>query len=487
MDSLDRLLKLVVERSGLDEATIKRLMEEKKSRVGAGYLTDQGALFLVASDLGINLEPAYTTDLGLTDLYIGASEITVVGRIFTIHPPRTYRRQDGSEGAFRRLVLYDREAFAQLTLWDDKVHLVEELGLRPGDVVRVVKGYVRAGLDGTPTLHLGTRGTLEPVQDPDIMGAIPPLSGVVRDVGSVEKPEPHLAVVGRLSSPPRASEYVKRDGSPGRVTYFHLKSERQDRELRVVLWNGEHQEILEAPLNSRVRVIGVRGRLQPHGELELHGNEATVVEVLERPEGALPPRPEGPFRLLSLGRERVREGFVSGSALVADRAGRLYHLILREEALRRLQEIGVDHLFRCETRPLGEETLLCDRAESITPLGEAPGEEPPRIEALLTKIDQVKPDTRGPLIVEAIALSRPFLQDLTTRQGEPIRKAEVLVGDETGEIKVVAWREQVELLEGVKPGERLRLRGFVAKPDRDGAPTLNARSYSTIEKLGPPL
>ena len=35
---------------------LKELLEDKKRRVGAGYLSDQGALYLVAKDLGISFE-----------------------------------------------------------------------------------------------------------------------------------------------------------------------------------------------------------------------------------------------------------------------------------------------------------------------------------------------------------------------------------------------------------------------------------------------
>ena len=35
---------------------VRELIDEKKRKIGAGYLTDQGALFLVAADLGVSFE-----------------------------------------------------------------------------------------------------------------------------------------------------------------------------------------------------------------------------------------------------------------------------------------------------------------------------------------------------------------------------------------------------------------------------------------------
>ena len=47
---------ILEEKQDLNFEKLKRMIEEKKTKVGAGYLTDQGALFLVAADLGISLE-----------------------------------------------------------------------------------------------------------------------------------------------------------------------------------------------------------------------------------------------------------------------------------------------------------------------------------------------------------------------------------------------------------------------------------------------
>ena len=47
---------LLNERPEIDAEHIKEMIDEKKRKVGAGYLTDQGALFLVAADLGVSFE-----------------------------------------------------------------------------------------------------------------------------------------------------------------------------------------------------------------------------------------------------------------------------------------------------------------------------------------------------------------------------------------------------------------------------------------------
>lgn len=63
------------------ELTRDQIMEQiqvKKRDVGAGFLTEQGALFLIAGELGVQLKHMTSTDLTLKDIYAGANDITIV-------------------------------------------------------------------------------------------------------------------------------------------------------------------------------------------------------------------------------------------------------------------------------------------------------------------------------------------------------------------------------------------------------------------------
>src|SRR2546430_16872222 len=106
----------------LSRNSLMEQIEEKKNTVGSGYLTDQGALFLIAGELGVRLERITSTDLGLKDLYVGANDITVVARVFAIYPISEYERKDGSgRGRHSRLVIFYSDTLDQLKLWGARV------------------------------------------------------------------------------------------------------------------------------------------------------------------------------------------------------------------------------------------------------------------------------------------------------------------------------------------------------------------------------
>ena len=92
------------QRPDLKREDLETMVEDKTRKVGSGYLTKPGAIFLVAAELNVYLEKSRSSNLTLNDLYIGANEITVVGRIFSIYPYKKFVRRDGTEGKYLSLI-----------------------------------------------------------------------------------------------------------------------------------------------------------------------------------------------------------------------------------------------------------------------------------------------------------------------------------------------------------------------------------------------
>ncbi|MGH9919175.1 MAG: hypothetical protein ACRD6W_09960, partial [Nitrososphaerales archaeon] len=146
-------------RPEISRESLMERVQEKKRTVGSGYLTDQGALFLIAGELGVKLQHMITADLTLKDLHIGANDITVVARVLAIYPVSEFKKKDGSGvGRYRRVNLFDRNGVGRLTIWEDNEEAMKLSGIAVDAPVRVVSAYVKQGLDGKPNLNLGKRG-----------------------------------------------------------------------------------------------------------------------------------------------------------------------------------------------------------------------------------------------------------------------------------------------------------------------------------------
>jgi ssDNA-binding replication factor A large subunit len=253
------------------------LVQEKKRTVGSGYLTDQGALFLVSGELGVSLQHMVSTDLALKDIQLGANDITVVARVLAAYPVSEFEKKDGSgKGRYRRVNLFDRNSVVRLTIWEDNEEAMALHGITADTAVRVVSAYVRPGyLDGKPTLNLGKRGRMELVTDPVTLSKLAPISSFTKEPGSIKEGESVIGVEGLAVSESRGSTFVRRDdNSTGSLTQFELKG-KDGKTVRVVIWDAG--ELPAVKPGSHVRVVGLRAKRGRQGEIELHGDSASSV------------------------------------------------------------------------------------------------------------------------------------------------------------------------------------------------------------------
>ncbi|NWG09540.1 MAG: hypothetical protein HXX80_04435 [Nitrososphaerales archaeon] len=292
MADFNRLLDELRKRSGMDGETLSRLIEEKKRKVGGGYLTERGALFLVASDLGVSLEQVAISDLTLKDLYVGANEITIMARVLSIYPIQEYTKKDGSQGYYRRVVLFDGDDFTKVNLWDDKTKLIETLNISPDTVVRIVKGYVKMGLDGRSMLYVGSRGGIEVVYDQELAKKFPTIEDITKNISSIKTPALYLSVRGFLKTEPRLSQFTRKDGSQGSVIQFYINDIESDQAVRVAIWDNEPKAVSSLQVGSIIHLINVRAKVLSYGEIELHGDEGAIFEIVPKKNssGASPER-----------------------------------------------------------------------------------------------------------------------------------------------------------------------------------------------------
>src|SRR5437867_12283091 len=95
---------LLEQKPDINSEQLKELIEEKKRKIGAGYLTDQGALFLVAADLGASLDNVQRTKRGIKDLYIGARDLDLTVRLLSPYPLEVFTKKGSHERIENRTI-----------------------------------------------------------------------------------------------------------------------------------------------------------------------------------------------------------------------------------------------------------------------------------------------------------------------------------------------------------------------------------------------
>ena len=453
---------LLQQKPELSRDEVLRRIEEKKQTVGAGYLTDQGALFLVAGELGVSLRKGdASSDMTIKDLYIGANDVTVVARVLAVYPVATYNKKDGGKGKYQRLSLFDGKSSVRLTVWEEGLEQVEKLGLQVDSPIRVANAYVKQGLDGRPNLNLGKRGKLEVVNDENIFSKLPSISTVAQKIPNLTKEEQFIALDGVVASEPRYSEFVRSDGTEGSLFQFGIAREG-GKETRIVIWSPSARPELKR--GQKVRITYVRSKRSNSGDFEVHGDAGSVIIV-----------DSSKAERLVL---RVAATSSSQSAKVILGVGkdRKVKFIELGKGVNEPSQNDVIDLAPDETI---EGRLYCRSPNSVQLIDDYAF---PGLDELALKLHEVKEED-AQIMVEVIALSHGSVDDVHLRDGTTVKRGELVVGDDTGEMKLVAWRDLSGRVSGIQPGERLRMVGVASKSMKMGAWVLQLSNFSVVERL----
>lgn len=465
-DFEELLQEILKSRPELTKEKLLERVEEKKKTVGAGYLTDQGALFLVAGELGVALRQVNFSDLTLGNLFIGANDVTVTARVLAVYPAATYQKKDGGQGKYRKAVLFDKDKATRLTMWEEKTGEMEKEGITVGAPVRIVNAYVKQGLDGKPELNLGRRGRVE-LADEKAAVELPTLGAVARKLGKLDEEGIIPALDCVVESVPRYSEFVRSDGSPGSLYQFEVSGEEGKAKYRVVVWSPTTRPGLS--VGQKIRVTNVRTRSSSRGEAEIHGDAGSTIVV-----GGSP----GPVKQIEVRAAAVNPRTKGSMIACLSEAKRVRFVEAEFEGV----DVRPGDVIRVPCEAGDSARIVCKSPDMLTKVD---GRSFPRLEDLATKVKDAKDET-AQIMLEAIALSHGRADNVQLKDGTVVKKGELVVGDDTGETRLVGWRELAERVSGIQPGERLRVIGVTPKSNRMGAWNLQISSSTIIERLRGP-
>lgn len=169
-ENIDGIIRKVVEGSGKAEAEIRKLIGEKQDEL-SGLVSEEGAAYIVARELGVNLLKATKRQLKVKNLLPGLRSVDLMARVVRVFEPREWSKGDRS-GQVASLVLGDETGTIRLSLWNDEVDILENDKIEEGDTIKISGAFVKMDNRGQPDLRLG-RGKIEPAEDGKIKLPMP--------------------------------------------------------------------------------------------------------------------------------------------------------------------------------------------------------------------------------------------------------------------------------------------------------------------------
>ena len=164
---------------------VKRLVEEKQTEL-SGLVSEEGAAYIVARELGLNLLASTHRQLKVVNLIPGLRSVDIVARVTKIFPPREFSKND-NVGIVQNISLADETGRVRISLWNEETKLVSDGKIKEDDVVKIERGFTKQDNKGMPELRVGN-GTITVVQeviDLPKAGSVPGFSQSVRS--SIDK------------------------------------------------------------------------------------------------------------------------------------------------------------------------------------------------------------------------------------------------------------------------------------------------------------
>ena len=441
---------------------IEDRVRQKKEKIGEGYLTDSGALFLIASDLEISLTQPLKLEIGLKDLYIGAKDVSLESRVLNISPAKQFSRKDGTPFLLRTMTVFDNDSTVNVKLWDEKANLPGIEELKPGDLIKIIKAYVKEDLNGSPAINIGSGSDIEPTNHESKIRSI---EAMTIGVSEIKVNQNNLIISGKIDGSINTMEFTNRRGEAGKAVRMALKG-NDDKLTRVVLW-GKDESLLPKIIsqNAKVRLLGVRTKEGNQG-IEIHGNDATIVEI----EGSNETKPTI-LRIAIV--KRDQQGKTTAIGIDNEK-----NIVYVSDSSNMLDSINNGDVIECMPSKIRTNYLTIDNDSFLRKIDDE--QNIPTLSDLRTKISEINPD--NDYCVEAIILKAPESREIQTKNGETILLGEMFVEDDTGQIWIKGWRNQAKLLQGYSIGEVISVTSVNAKAGLEGRTELFLTPISIISK-----
>lgn len=450
----------------LDRETVAAKIRAKKEKIGAGYLNDEGAIFLIASDEGIDLTESLDTQSTISELHAGAKGVTLDAKVMSVSPVREFTTKDGRQMRMRTMIVYDADGSCTVKLWDMIADEAVLDKLAPGDSVKITGAYIKSDLAGSPVINLGTDATVEEIGD---LPGVPGIEDMARDVGTLTEADKDVAVSGMLDGMLATMNFTDSKGEPRKALRMRLRALNGD-SYRTIIWGQDEGAVPKMiPPGAKIRLLGVRSKQTGQG-LEVHGNESTII----RSEGsdALEPLK---LRVLS----KVESDRGGSMLLCVDSAKNTYFV---SDVSDHSKECQTGDVIECmPTKAYGKSVKL-DSDAYLRRMDDDP--DIPKLAEMRTKLEGTDPGEDYCVVVTV--LKDPVVRDIQTRSGETIQLLEIYACDDTGEAWIKGWRNQARLADKCQKGSVVSVTGVNARHGMEGRVDLMLTAYSTIKPLVSP-
>ncbi|MFH1587019.1 MAG: hypothetical protein ABID38_04135 [Candidatus Diapherotrites archaeon] len=336
LESKEDIVKKIVS-AGKSKESVEKKISDKMEKF-SGLLSEQGAAFMVAKEMGVELSGGGSKRIKISDLKEGMNGISLSVRAKQIFQPKGFEK-GGKSGKLCSLIIDDDSGEMRLTIWNDDVDKLNDLKIERGSII-MLKGCYTKSFNDKLQMNLGKGGQLlldekQKLELPEAESKTLNLNELVAGFGDVD-------VFARIAAIFEAREFSSEKGS-GKVGNFLLADEKG--RCRAAAWNEMVDVLKELSVGDLVKVEGAYTKEGLQG-VEL--NLGWKARILKNPKREMPALAE----LSAENAEEKKINQIVGNEMVKItgkigeiRPGKLHYLVC-EKCGKSVSQIGENYI--CE-------------------------------------------------------------------------------------------------------------------------------------------
>ncbi|MCF7798742.1 hypothetical protein K9M74_02460 [Candidatus Woesearchaeota archaeon] len=226
----------------ITEEELKTKVDEKLKSLG-GLISEEGAVHIIANDLGVSLGSAPAQTVKLKDVLAGMRNVTTLVKVLRKYEVRMFG-QDG-KGQVGSLFVGDDSGFMRLTFWNDKTDYLAKVN--EGDILEVQSAYSKENNDRIE-LHMGNASHI--IVNPEGKTVDVPLRAAQQEapnkkIGDIADSDTFVQVLGTIvqAFDPRYFERTT-DGKTTTNYVMNLLLDDQTGNMRATVWKEQLQTLL---------------------------------------------------------------------------------------------------------------------------------------------------------------------------------------------------------------------------------------------------
>jgi len=256
MSENEEYINKIIQKTGLSKKEIQKRMEEKKIAL-KGLISDEGALFIVAKELGVEIQnknkiTSEKIEINISDISLNLKNLSLIGRIREIYPVNNFTRKDGTLGLVGSFLLHDPTGDIRIVLWDEKTKIIENDYFQKNELVKIINANVKIGRYNEKEVHIGRNSKI--ILSPDDVDnkKYPEIKEQVISIKDINLNLRSITIAGEISQIYPKHEFKRNDGEIGKVRSLIIGDSTGI--ITVTFWNQDEEKLSDYNMGDFVNI-----------------------------------------------------------------------------------------------------------------------------------------------------------------------------------------------------------------------------------------